>query len=170
MAVIIKTAGATDANSYADVADADALLLEERVGGEAWDAVADKSAALIMATQQLERLRWKGSRAVATQALHFPASGATYRDGRAVPETIVPDGVIRGTIELAFWFSQGDRLTVSGGDLLEDIEAGPIKLKFRDLPGTGGILSSMPDIAKGHLNEFTSTGVGGGSGFRRVVR
>ena len=58
--IIDATAGGAAANSYADVAAADLFLLQERLGGSAWDEVVDKPAALIMATQQLERFEGQG--------------------------------------------------------------------------------------------------------------
>jgi hypothetical protein len=170
MAIIVKTPGSANSNSYADVSDADTQLLEERVGAADWDLVPDKSAALIMATQQLERLTLKGSRASSTQALHFPATGATYADGRTIPADIVPVGMIRATIELAYWLGQKDRTALPGEHLLEKLKLGPMDLTFRDQPGTGGILSSLPDIVVGHLTGLTVSGVGGGSGVYKVLR
>lgn len=165
---IIATAGDPNANSYATVAEADQFLLEERLGASAWDSV-NKTAALIMATQQIERLDLVGSPTSSDQALHFPASG-TYSDGSSLDQNEIPTGILRATCELAFWLSQGDRTAVPGGETLQKLKVGPLALDFNDPAGSGGILDQMPDIVRGHLKNLTNLPLGAGDGFRKVAR
>jgi hypothetical protein len=169
MATIIATPGDSSANSYASIVEADLFLLEKRVGASAWDSVADKTAALIMATIQLERFPWIGSRASSDQSLSWPRTGAYGPDGVLIPSDELPAGLVRATIEMAFWLTQGDRTAIPGGQTLEQLKAGPIDLKFRDPAGTGGMLDAIPDIVSGHLTGLTTSSISGGSGFRNVA-
>lgn len=67
MALIVGT------NSYISVADADTYFTD-RLFATAWTALSagDKAKALIMATQQIDRLTFKGQKVTVGQTLQFP--------------------------------------------------------------------------------------------------
>ena len=166
--IIDATAGGAAANSYADVAAADLFLLQERLGGSAWDEVVDKPAALIMATQQLERFSYIGIRASTTQSLAWPRNSASTPDGVSLASDAIPVGLIRATCELALWLTQGDRTAVPGGESVSDMTVGPIKLTLRD--PVGGLITQMPDVVRGHLQPYLAGGVANSTLSHKVMR
>ena len=99
--VIVATPGASDANSYADLAEADAFA-ETRIGAQAaaWFASTDtdaKARALITATRDIDSIPslevdFYGARATDTQSLEFPRDS----DGGVLPQRLID-----ATIELA---------------------------------------------------------------------
>jgi len=169
MATIDATVGGANANSYITVAFADTFLLEERLGAEAWDSVENKVNALIMATQQIDRLNFVGDRATETQTLSWPRYNALYPDNRIVTSTDIPVEIKRATAEMAFWLSQSDRTIPPDGDSVSEVRAGPIAVKLNNPAGIGGIIDQMPDVVKGHLNPLMRFGMIGGA-FRKVLR
>ncbi len=81
--------GGATANSFVTLAEAEAYFAE-RPDASPW-AAADgmtKERALLMAARMLERLRWHGARATATQALGWPRAGAPGAEEGAVPRVI----------------------------------------------------------------------------------
>lgn len=94
---IDATVGGASANSYVAAVDADAYFAS-RVGGAAWAAASagDREIALIDATRQLDRLRYKGQRASTAQALEFPRS-SQRETGR------IPSAVRQACCEHALW-------------------------------------------------------------------
>jgi len=111
---LIATAGAIDANSYVDVATADAYFTE-RLHISAWSgaAVATKESALVWATRLLDIYwDWRGSRSYPNvQNLRWPRVGVWRRDALLVDYTTIPDFLITGTCELALQLVSTD-LTV----------------------------------------------------------
>lgn len=117
MPLIVETGtGATDAESYASVAAADAY--HAGLGNEAWAdlELAQKEQYLRRATRFLVsqyRGRWKGYRAYTMQALDWPRSGVWIDDANEfVMHNLVPKVMVDVTAELA--------LKASTGALLED--------------------------------------------------
>ena len=70
---LVATVGAANADSYITLAEADAYLAA-RFGAEAWEALGDelKEKALKQATRELDRHRFRSSKATTVQALQFP--------------------------------------------------------------------------------------------------
>ena len=170
MTDLIATAGAADANSYCTVAQADEHLVGYRLNSTAWDESTAKVAALLMATQHLDRLNWIGEKATSAQALRWPRIDAYDRDGSLIDSTTLPMGLVRATAEMAFWLIQEDRTAIPGGEQLAQLKAGPVDLKFRDRPGVGNLLEQLPDSVTGHLTGLTASSLQTGSGFRNVLR
>lgn len=120
MALVVETGSAsTTAESYASVADADAYWSKR--GNAAWSALdtSTKEQNLRKATdfmEQVYRLRWKGIRLTATQALSWPRAFVTRMDYYATgstppddvdgnlyyPTDVVPVEVVKSCIELAY--------------------------------------------------------------------
>ena len=83
-------------NTYITLDDANILLMS-RLNTDAWDFAsdADKSRALILATERIDNLRLKGVKAIYTQRLAFPRifrSQAADNLGLIVP-TVIPNDV-----------------------------------------------------------------------------
>jgi len=71
---IVATPGASDANSFATLEEADAYL-DLRLHADAWVGTEDKKRALITATRELDAMTYQGSRLTDTQALSWPRRG-----------------------------------------------------------------------------------------------
>jgi hypothetical protein len=108
MPTIIATPGASDANSYVTVSEADDYL-SSRLNASAWtDASApQRIAALIEAQRTLTPLGYIGRRATETQALAWPRERAPNPDdpfGRDYSTAVVPQRVKDAACELAMEF------------------------------------------------------------------
>jgi hypothetical protein len=119
---IVATSGSASANSYASEAEAVAYAETRMNRPSTWTTISGSSltdtekVALIEATRELDRLKWKGTRVDETQRLEWPRKwvvnidapspaypdeplGYTYYD-----EDEVPLRIREATIELAFEF------------------------------------------------------------------
>jgi len=98
---IIATAGASDANSYLTVAEADTLA-EERLGTLTWTTAADedKKKALVQATRYMDTLEYIGERASTTQSLLWPRTDAKCGD-KDYASTVIPPEIQEATFDLA---------------------------------------------------------------------
>lgn len=105
------------ANSYVSVADCG--LWQGARGGGGWAAAdeAAREAALILAMDYLNGLRWKGRRAACGRLPAWPRLGVTDADGYAIPADAVPAAVVSAQCYLA-------GVAVSGGDLQPVLERG----------------------------------------------
>jgi hypothetical protein len=98
---LVATAGASNANSYLSIADADSIA-DSMVGTLAWSSATEenKIKALLTATNGLETLEWIGSRTSTTQALAWPRTNASCGD--KTPESDeIPREVQLATFDLA---------------------------------------------------------------------
>lgn len=98
---LVATAGASNANSYLTLEDADAIAAT-MLGGLAWNTATtdDKTRALLTATNGMETLGWIGTKTGATQALSWPRTGANCGDKRPT-QTEIPREVELATFDLA---------------------------------------------------------------------
>jgi len=96
-----STSGATSANSYISVEDADNYFAK-RMHTDNWDAASDvnKQKALMDATRRLDRIEYTGEKTNNDQALEWPRTGATLRD-EALDDDIIPTRILDATCELA---------------------------------------------------------------------
>jgi hypothetical protein len=78
---IVTTVGAANANSYIDVGPVDAYF-DDRLDAAAWTGAvsADKTRALLMAAQRLDRENWLGNRVTTSQRLAWPRIGVEKID------------------------------------------------------------------------------------------
>lgn len=155
---IVSTPGASNANSYLEVSEADTYF-EGRVALDpAWgDTDNDqKIAQLVMATRLLDSLlrgqktlvrpmngqdayyvigrKWTGAPATTTQKLAWPRSGMYDQNGNAIAETVIPDALKDATAEFAGQLGISDRsldydVAVQG---ITSVKAGSVAVTFRD--------------------------------------
>lgn len=100
---LIATPGASNANSYATVAEFDAYQLEQVFPKGATSTTTQKEAALITATRNIDaRFKWKGTPTFpdVPQALGFPRTGLYWR-GIPVDPLTIPSQLKAATIEYA---------------------------------------------------------------------
>lgn len=132
---LIATAGADNANTYCDLAAADAYFSDLRLHDAEWASasIEDRSTALAWATRLLDEIcNWKGVLATETQALRWPRSHVYDPDANLVDNTIIPAWLAHATAEFAFRLLQEDRTAESGRDLIgfEKLKVGPIYMQI----------------------------------------
>ncbi|MGH7992917.1 MAG: DnaT-like ssDNA-binding protein [Limisphaerales bacterium] len=123
--------GKTDANSYADVADADAYFAGH-LYASAWTGatVDQKAMALVMATRLIDaEIQFNGTRTTAGQSLQWPRAMCPEPDNVHVPISVllpipcdyveydlVPKAVVQATCEMARELLITDRTTAPEGE------------------------------------------------------
>ena len=147
--------GLAGANSYADVADADAYF-EGHLYASAWAAAdtATKAAALVMATRLVDsQFQFNGFRAHDTQALQWPRERCPDPDRNLVtsttlspvltnfvPSTQVPSGVAAAVCEMGRELLIADRTAAPPG---EGISATQTSTSTRDAAGSTSSQTSV---------------------------
>ncbi|MAD98776.1 MAG: hypothetical protein Unbinned200contig1000_14 [Prokaryotic dsDNA virus sp.] len=169
MAFIVEDGtGIADANSYVDVAYADAYFLDRANSGWSSADTSSKEIALVKATDYVEirfRDKWKGILAPEATTLSFPRQYLYNRKGEL--ETGIPEDVKKAVCEYAVRALSADLLpdpTVSDSAkaLKKTFEkVGPIETEVEYQDG-----SARPDIirpypAADRLLTFWTTSVGG---------
>lgn len=96
------TVGGEDADSYVSLVEADAYLTK-RLDTEAWNEAdtPTQEAALVSAAYRLDQEAWRWSKASDTQALEFPRTGQTDKNGTRIDDDEIPVWLQRAQIELA---------------------------------------------------------------------
>lgn len=125
------TVGGDAANSYCSVAAADTYH-DHHLYGDTWNAAElwRKQAALIWATRLLdEQADWVGTKTYASQRLRWPRSGGTDRDGYAIPNDLIPEGIQQATAELARYLLTEDRTAERGYGILS-VQADVVSVTF----------------------------------------
>jgi hypothetical protein len=168
---LVATPGASNANSYATVAEADAYHAT-RLHSETWlDATAsEKTAALIMATRLLDAFysnpainhaigtvappkntiwAWTGTASTSTQVLCWPRIGMLNRNGFAIDSAIIPQELKDAVSEFGWQLLGTDRTLDNEIDSkgITQVTAGPITLKFKE----DQYSKVMPDAVQGLL-------------------
>jgi len=171
MSVNIATPGAADANSYATLLEAAAYFTDRLPLVPSWSAVADQTAALIMATRVLDLMSvarrtlriskdgtkyfytsraWTGAPATTTQALAWPRIGMYDLNGNLIASTVIPQMLKNAECELAGQLNAADTTLdnpiIVGG--ITSVKAGSVAVTFKEdiaaqvLPMT--VLNLMP--------------------------
>lgn len=101
---LVATVGGASSNSYLTRAEADAIL-ETYFGAGAWDSAGsgaggDREKALIAATRDIDRCRFRGQKLSASQALAWP------RDIQTEATTAIPEAVRQACAVQALWLLQ----------------------------------------------------------------
>ncbi|MES2360043.1 MAG: DnaT-like ssDNA-binding protein [Gemmatimonadota bacterium] len=155
MPTIISTPGASNANSYLTVVEADAYY-DTRVPGvvfDAWDGADSKEALLINATRMLDKLllpdvkelfyqngvayyrvhpAWTGLPATTVQRLCWPRSSMFDQNGNAIGTNVIPEDLKFATAEFAGQLGVADRQLDNDVVLqgLKSVKAGSVALSF----------------------------------------
>jgi hypothetical protein len=149
-ATLDDTVAGPAANTYTDLAEFKAYL-ESRLYAtsqlEADDEL--KKQALIMATRLLSsEVCWTGSPTTTSQALPWPRTGMTDRNGNPIASMSIPMSLKDMESELAYLMMQRDRTaeTDAMAQGLTRLTAGPVTLEFS---ADGVTLSVVPPSVKG---------------------
>lgn len=105
---LIATVGAVDANSYVTLGEAEAYFAA-RFDSDAFGELdpADQEKALLQATREVDRRRFKGCRHYISQALKFPRQYPYHRENPDSGTGVeIPRSVKEATCEQALWIAQ----------------------------------------------------------------
>lgn len=153
---IISTPGATNANSYESVVEADAYFDSRLPLVPPWDEAESKEVLLTMGTRVLDsmfrggkvlvpahgqidayyviRRSWTGAPATTTQRLAWPRTGMFDANGNAIASTVIPQDLKDALSELAGQLQIADRtldskVSVQG---ITSVRAGSVAVTFKD--------------------------------------
>lgn len=181
---LVTTPGASNADSFASVAEADSYFSSRGVA--TWvGTTSDKEIALRRATDYFEnqyRNRWIGARATQAQALSWPRLAGNFRYGRVdvlydidgfpIASNIVPDQVKRATFEAALLVLTGidlqPRLTPEDYAEEIDVTVGSISKNIRY--GNAAPAINRYTVIEGLLRGLVISTPGATSGTVSLVR
>lgn len=159
-ASLVATVGASDANAYATIAEAEAYAANRKDASDWTGASSDEKAqALIMATWRIDQEEFEGTpvhplngtSSGTTQALRFPRYGCISDEGWAYLETVIPEPVKKATYELALEILGGGiSLTDTGLEGFEDVKLGPLSVTPRLSRAAG----KLPENVMRHLRPL----------------
>lgn len=147
------TVGGPASNSYLTRNEAIAYF-ETRLHSAAWTALTDdqKDASLIWATRLIDTsLCFTGSAATSTQALAWPRTGMTSRNGFAIANNVIPQDLKNVVAEMALRTASADPTATSEAEAagLSELKAGPVTLKFADFSELESV--TVPDQVRAML-------------------
>lgn len=153
------TAAATDANSYATVAFADSYH-EGRLYADVWTQAnaTKKAAALVQATTMIDAFfsthprAWEGSPTTTTQALCFPRTGLTLRNGNLVDSATIPTDLAKAASELARQLLSSDLSADNAvaNQGITSLSAGPVSLSFKQEIASKPIPDAVLQLVPSH--------------------
>lgn len=151
---IIATPGASDANSFVTIEEADAYLAT-RLNASDWTGTEPKKKAACEATRELSALGWQSYRTSSTQALAWPRLNAPNPDGTSACEvfedTIVPQRIKDATCELALEFLRAGTIDAAALDSKAGIiekTVGPLTTRYADPSQRAQGLARYPRVMK----------------------
>lgn len=129
---IISTPSAENANSFVDLAFAEAFF-STKFGADAWDTFStpNKEKLLVSATEAVNVYNFGGQKTVRTQALEWPRQFLTDPAGYALSSTDIPLNLKKAVCEMAYWiWTEEDRI-MSDNEIrqLESMKVGPLDVK-----------------------------------------
>lgn len=168
---IVSTVAGATSNSFASRDEVNAYHASRIPLPTLWATTGDPAAQLIITAQRIisnlfsgKRIlvrpadskcspyyltyrQWKGAIATDTQSLPWPRIGMYDRYGRAIPSNVIPQDLKDAQSELAGLLGVSDRtldndITVQG---IEEIVAGPIELRFREMSLMDGTSNTLPE-------------------------
>lgn len=128
--LLVATAGATTANTYATLAEALAYFDTHLYGTDFTGATEDnQNKALLMATRLLdEHMNWDGLKVTDEQALRHPRSNLVDADGYDIDYTTIMQELKNATAEFAGKLLAVDRTAEDDTKGFKEMGAGTLKL------------------------------------------
>ena len=135
MPTITATVGASDANSFVTLSDAEAYFTT-RLHYAAWTAAtqSQKEAALIWAGRLINHtVRFNGTKTDSDQSMSWPRSGLTD-NGEDTPSDSIPEVIKNIQCDLSLLLLSTDRTLENDASVqgLTSLKAGPVALGFKD--------------------------------------
>lgn len=145
---VVTTPGASTANSYCSLAEADTYHEAHRYAST-WTAATDtqQNEALVMATRLIDQhMAWSGNVVTDTQALLWPRNGMSYESGYYIPNTVIPQGLKNATAEFARLIIASD-VTLSGSSAgaVQALKVGSIEVKYAEGDASTASTEVIPD-------------------------
>lgn len=128
---LIATLGASDANSYVTLDEADAYFID-RMHASSWGALEDsvKSNLLITSSRMLDwHIKWKGSKKTVAQAMQWPREDAIRPNGTEIEDDVLPPEIKIATYEQTFANITEDRTSDDPLAGIGQLKAGPLMIK-----------------------------------------
>lgn len=152
------TIGGATANSYITQDNAQ-LYFDDRLDTDLWElAIVEDNAdaALMMACARIDALEFAGYPSSSAQALQWPRTGLTTRNGVTIPSTTIPTEIQAAQCELALALLADPGLSLAG-DLtaFEQVSLGTLSVTPKS--GSAGML---PQTIKRMLAPFLIAGTG----------
>ena len=168
MALIVENGTMPEgANSYASIADADAWQAAR--GSQTWPPAdpdgqdgqeALKEAALILAADYLNGLKWVGRKAAPGRIMAWPRLEAFDLDGYSIAANAVPEAVKAACCYLAGLAYDGTDLQpiLERGGRIQSRSVGKLSTSyFQDAPGRD-VFSALADLLSGLAADFSAPG------------
>ncbi len=158
--IIIATLGASDANSYVTLAEAESYF-DARLYSAVWDNATndDKNRALAMATKRIEQENFYGDRETTIQKLKFPRVNLGYLDGLLLDGDI-PEMLKEAQFELAIHMLSVN-MTLKGvaSDAFKEIQVGSIKVQpaIDASDNASSAYNALPPFVLSLLSEISHT-------------
>lgn len=156
------TLGATDANSYVTLEEADAYF-EDRMHASSWEALDDevKTSMLVTASQMLDWYsKWKGVKATAEQSMQWPRTDAIRPDGTEIDDDALPPEVPKAVYEQAFSSIDSDPTSVDPLAGIGQLKAGSLMIKSGPEKPNQTNAKVIPDHVTNILSDLTTGGGG----------
>lgn len=170
MPIVIATPGASDANSYVTVAEADTYFADAYGRGKwATSAQADREALVISASRSLDQyMSWSGQKATDTQSMEWPRKGAYDRSGNLISDTIIPSQLKYAVYELAYYMLDTGGALSFADQTVDMVKLGSIEVEFT--PNSTDI--GIPSFIENMLASIGTPIVAGSNtvGMARLVR
>lgn len=153
---LVSTPGAANANSYEEIAEADAYFEARLPLVPPWDESGTKDIQLVMATRLIDamfrggrvyvqkigdkpgyylvRRAWNGLPSTTTQRLAFPRTGLFHENGAVVEADEIPWELKEAVAEFAGQLGVGDRTLDSDVNVqgITSVRAGSVSVTFKD--------------------------------------
>ncbi len=168
---LVATPGASNANVYLTLVEAEQFHVDRPAAGTTWADASDatKNKALLWATKLMDAMwEWTGFVVTETQALLWPRSGMSYRSGYFVESTVIPDELKDATAEFARQLIAADRAADSDIETqgITSLRVGSIGLEFKDSVWP----KVVPDAVVNLIPEGWGSPSGRLKGFRAIKR
>lgn len=147
MPTVNASAGASDANSYVTVAEADAYFAES-FGRTLWATrePSDKEILVIQASRSLDMyMTWSGFKSSPSQSMEWPRSNAYDKIGLLYDSATIPAPIKFATMELAYHILSNAGLNFQEQSV-DKVKVGPIDIQFADRsvdPGIPGFIEQL---------------------------
>lgn len=161
------TVGGESANSYVTLVEADAYF-EDRAFATGWVSHGSQAQLLITATSLLEwYVKWKGTKTLTTQALHWPAVGAVRKDGTSISGASIPTEVKVAVFELALSSLLEDRTSENPLAGIEQVKVASLLIKADNGDSSSTAKKVIPEKVWKILSDFY---LNSGLGVVRLMR
>lgn len=157
---LTATLGASNANSYVTVEEANAYF-EDRMHASSWDELDEevKSSLLVTSSQMLDwYVKWKGLKATSTQSMAWPRTDVILPDGSEIDDDVLPLEVKTASFEQAFSNMEADRMADDPLAGIGQLQAGSLMIKAGAEKPNQTNAQAVPDNVQRILKDLSGFG------------